>query len=194
MPTLLKIEPGVYDLGSKIIDTGSHRMDIEGSGEDVTIIQGTLPIPSDSLPGDTSPIVVRGEMEIRDLTVENNGGGAGIRVVSATQLRLRDVTILAPNVASQNAGISVTAGANVSIQRSTISAGGVALELLQGSITVTDSHIIGNQYSMWALPGSQISVVSSQVEGVSKKNAGTQAQTICLFSYDAVYQPLSSTC
>jgi hypothetical protein len=85
--------------------------------------------------------------------VQNDGGGVGIQVVAAAQLRLRDVTILSPNVTRQNAGIYVQDGANVSIHRSTIRAGVVALAVLQGSITVTDSHIVGNQHSMTTLPG-----------------------------------------
>ncbi len=66
-PFLVKIEPGVYDLG-----TGSLKMreyvDIEGSGQNATIITSTA---FDNW--DTGTIVAVNNAELRNLTVENRG-------------------------------------------------------------------------------------------------------------------------
>ncbi|TFH41271.1 MAG: hypothetical protein E4G94_08230 [ANME-2 cluster archaeon] len=65
---LIIIEPGIYDIGSSALQMKSY-VDIQGSGENVTKITGTI----DSLDSG----VVRGanNVEIRFLTIENTGGG-----------------------------------------------------------------------------------------------------------------------
>jgi hypothetical protein len=67
-PCLLKIMPGFYDVGADTVQMKEY-VDIEGSGENVTILSGTLDA---QLPG-----VVNGasNAEIRFLRVENRGGG-----------------------------------------------------------------------------------------------------------------------
>jgi hypothetical protein len=68
-PYVLKIEPGVYDLGSTSLQMKEY-VDIEGSGEIATKITGKV----DSIFSG----VVRGasNAELRFLTVENNGEGS----------------------------------------------------------------------------------------------------------------------
>lgn len=67
-PCLLKIMPGVYDVGVNSLQMASY-VDIEGSGENVTKITGNVTSWNSG--------VVRGssDAEIRFLTVENKGGG-----------------------------------------------------------------------------------------------------------------------
>jgi len=69
-PYLLKIEPGVYDLGNNGL-TMQSWVDIEGSGENTTTITSTH-----SSISETSSATVTGadNAEIRFLTVENRGG------------------------------------------------------------------------------------------------------------------------
>ncbi|MCJ7668671.1 MAG: hypothetical protein MUP04_10420, partial [Anaerolineae bacterium] len=67
-PYLLKIEPGVYDLGTSAL-TMKEWVDIEGSGELVTTIKR-----SGSSDGGTGTVVGADNAELRFLTVENTGG------------------------------------------------------------------------------------------------------------------------
>lgn len=69
-PCLLKIMPGVYNVGTSTVQMQPY-IDIEGSGENTTIIQGNI---SSS---DFSVGLVTGSnnSEIRFLTINNNGGG-----------------------------------------------------------------------------------------------------------------------
>ncbi len=68
-PYLLKLEPGVYDLG-----TGTLRMksfvDVEGSGEQVTKIRSSGPAGADH-----NTLTGASNAGLRFLTVENTGGG-----------------------------------------------------------------------------------------------------------------------
>ena len=67
-PHLLKIEPGVYDLGTSSFQMKAY-VDVEGSGENTTFITGHI----DS---ETSGVVLgASNAEIRFLTVQNTGGG-----------------------------------------------------------------------------------------------------------------------
>lgn len=68
-PYLIVIEPGVYDLGSQVLQMKAY-VDIQGSGENVTTVTGTV--------SGTYAAVVKGvdNAGMRFLTVENTGGGS----------------------------------------------------------------------------------------------------------------------
>ena len=68
MPYLIIIEPGIYDIGSSALQMKSY-VDIQGSGENVTKITGTI----DTL--DSGVVTGANNAEIRFLTIENTGGG-----------------------------------------------------------------------------------------------------------------------
>lgn len=70
-PCLLKIMPGLYDVGSSPV-VMQPFIDIEGSGENVTKITGAI---STSFPASTGAVKGENNAEIRFLTVENTGGG-----------------------------------------------------------------------------------------------------------------------
>lgn len=70
---LLKIEPGIYDLGTTPLAMKQY-VDIEGSGEDVTTITGTT---SSSSPISTGTILGANNAELRFLTVANVGAVQG---------------------------------------------------------------------------------------------------------------------
>ncbi|MBI4873138.1 MAG: collagen-like protein [Acidobacteria bacterium] len=59
-PYVLKIEPGVYDLGAQVLSMKPY-VDIEGSGRAVTKIAG----------GNWTTVILEGNCEIRDLAVSN---------------------------------------------------------------------------------------------------------------------------
>jgi hypothetical protein len=96
-PYLLKIEPGIYDIGSNSLQMTPY-VDIEGSGENTTEIEGT-----------TAGAVVVGcdHAEIRNLTVENQGGNTfayGISIVSASP-KITNVKVIAKNGQTHTVGI-----------------------------------------------------------------------------------------
>ncbi len=97
-PWLLKIEPGIYDLGSGALSMKPF-VDVEGSGEDVTTI--TAAGNSSIL---TGTVVGANNAELRFLTVKNTGGNTfavGIASVSASP-RLTHVTVTATGGSVEN--------------------------------------------------------------------------------------------
>jgi hypothetical protein len=68
-PMLLKLEPGVYDLGAASLPLKPY-IDLEGSGQNVTTITST------STNGTLSYTAGTGPVELRFLTVNNTGTGA----------------------------------------------------------------------------------------------------------------------
>ena len=88
---LLKIEPGVYDLGTGELVMKQH-VDIEGSGESVITVTSV-----GSASTDTGTVVGADNAELHFLTVENTGGNTeaiAIRNLSAAP-RLTFVTAIA---------------------------------------------------------------------------------------------------
>jgi hypothetical protein len=90
-PYLLKIEPGVYDLGTSAL-VMKEWVDIEGSGELVTTIKR-----SGSSSGATGTVVGASNAELRWLTVENTGGNTYAVAIynSDVSPRLTHVTAIA---------------------------------------------------------------------------------------------------
>jgi hypothetical protein len=94
---LLKILPGVYDIGTNYLSVPSF-VDIEGSGEKSTKIVGS----------GNGPVVAARNMEIRFLTVENTGGGnnSSTAIAATPQVKLTSVTAIAIGGIVDNFGIS----------------------------------------------------------------------------------------
>jgi hypothetical protein len=69
-PWLLKIEPGIYDLGSTGLVMQSW-IDIEGSGISRTKLTRNGGVNS----GDSATVILNDDTELRDLSVEQRGGG-----------------------------------------------------------------------------------------------------------------------
>ena len=104
-PYLLKVEPGVYDVGNSNTPlTMKEWVDIEGSGEGVTkiVASGTA--------GNTGTVVGASNSELRFLTVENTGGtGDAIAIfnpyTSGSTLRLTHVSAAASGSSTHNIGV-----------------------------------------------------------------------------------------
>jgi hypothetical protein len=91
-PYLLKIEPGVYDLGSGGLTMKSY-VDIEGSGQNATFITSARSNASNA--ASSAVFVAASNSELRDLTVTNTGGGAhvsGYFIADKTNAKIRSVT------------------------------------------------------------------------------------------------------
>jgi hypothetical protein len=99
-PYLIKLGPGIYDLGAGSLQMKQY-VDIEGSGENTTIITGHI--------DDVSSGVVQGasNAEIRFLTVRNTGGGTWAVAIynSSVSPKMTNVTALASGGGSGNFGV-----------------------------------------------------------------------------------------
>lgn len=138
-PYLLKIEPGVYDVGSQDTPLAMKPwVDIEGSGEGVT----TLTASGDS---NTGAVVGADNAELRFLTVESVGDFFSIAVYnpSASSLRLTNVTAAATAPASGGSYAVENSGTLTLTQvTATGSGGGVNFGVFNsGSLTMTQTTI-----------------------------------------------------
>lgn len=100
-PYVVKIEPGIYDLGTNMLSMKSY-VDLEGSGQQATIIQGAgAAVPT------TGVVSVASSSELRDLQVKSTGGVSDlvaipILVLDSVDTHIRRVTATAsgPNPCS----------------------------------------------------------------------------------------------
>jgi len=123
-PKLLKLEPGIYDVGPAGLQMKAY-VDIEGSGESVTVITG---IP-EGVGSSTVEGVINGadHAELRNVTVEHRGGGkdGAIGIYSnGTLLALRRVTVNVSGASLVSAGILVADGVTASLHEVDISVSG----------------------------------------------------------------------
>lgn len=99
-PYVLKIEPGIYDLGTSHLIMKDY-VDVEGSGEQVTTVQGT-----GGASANTGTIVGASNAEVRGVTVKSSGGAAAVAIYTdGATLRLNNVTAIASGASSQNFAI-----------------------------------------------------------------------------------------
>ncbi|MBM4386793.1 MAG: hypothetical protein FJ088_03580, partial [Deltaproteobacteria bacterium] len=121
-PYLLKIEPGVYSLGTGTLVMNEY-VDIEGSGETVTKITAL---------GKTSStygtVNFKNNSELRQLTVENTGGNSNAIAINvkSTTARISHVTAIASGGSSNTYGILVDSSSNAVLSHITASASGQA--------------------------------------------------------------------
>jgi hypothetical protein len=107
-PYLLKLEPGIYDVGATPL-VAKDFVDIEGSGRDVTTIQGAISVNSPSAADGVIEIHFN-NLEVRELTVINNdvvGAGSGtfcsaIYLTSDVGPRLTNLTAIVNGRSSAN--------------------------------------------------------------------------------------------
>lgn len=143
-PYLLKLEPGIYDLGSSPLAL-KPDISLEGSGESSTTVQGSpgslqAVLSADTLGADT--------VEVRSLTVSGSGSGngnfTGISVnKSVVRLLQLTVTISADSTATSLAsGITLLGGTSAEIDRArvTATAGQVAIGISFNDSTVLVTH------------------------------------------------------
>lgn len=102
-PCLLKIMPGVYNIGTNSVQMQPY-VDIEGSGENTTIITGNVGGPNNGTINGAS------NAEIRFLTVQNTGGVTSAIAIaninSNASPKITNVTAIASG-ATHNIGIAI---------------------------------------------------------------------------------------
>lgn len=179
-PWLLKLEPGLYDLGSQGLALPSY-VDLEGSGEGTTVISSTIQATSQDNPADKATVRTASSNEIRFVTIQNSGGGTNRRTslgvpAGMTNVSLYKVTLKTSggNVAFglYNAGI-------VTINQATIQAGqagNTAGIENYSSATIKDSTITASStyfaYALDTLSGSTTMVEGSTLSASVSSSLG----------------------
>jgi hypothetical protein len=147
-PYLLKIEPGVYDFESGRLLMKSH-VDVEGSGEKVTILTG-----SGRATVNSGTVTGAADSELRSLTVENYGGNILATPIynSGARFTLRNVTLQAAGGSSINQGIH-NRGQDVTLRDVTI--------LVDGSSSANSYGIVNDTTSI--LPEATLTIVNVHI-------------------------------
>jgi|GEM_PF-6902969 len=137
-PWLLKVEPGIYDLGTNQLVPKAY-VDIEGSGRDSTII--TSAAQGNGGPGATVLVYPGTLAEMRELTVKNTSAGMG-----------RGLYLLSDDFALRRVNVDVN-----TVDQS------VALEIVNSSPTLSDVSI-KIQTGRWGATGLSMWSSSSKIE------------------------------
>jgi small nuclear ribonucleoprotein (snRNP)-like protein len=218
-PCLVKILPGIYDIGTNTLEMKPY-VDIEGSGEKVTIIRGSSDDNSGTL------VTMSSHTEIRFLTVENTGGGnysVAISSPPALEVKITNVRIIVSGGTTKNIGFSSITHlmpplSSIRLTNVTINISGNAtnygvLKSIDGSFNlnnVTISVIGGNkdygvatdggttidgstikaETSIYNLGGTPVGVINTMIDG-SVSGPGT---TKCAGVYDENFTFYANTC
>ncbi len=104
-PCLLKIMPGVYDIGAGTLAMASY-VDIDGSGENTTVITGA--VGNASIPLVNGVVNGADNAEIRFLTIRNTGTGSyvGAMVNTGVSPKISNITLNASGGTNTNYGIA----------------------------------------------------------------------------------------
>lgn len=144
-PWLVKVEPGIYDVGTTPL-TMKPYVDIEGSGEGTTTLLG---ITSGSSPG-TGTVVGSSNAELRFLTVQSAGANVHVAVFTSGSVRLTHVTATATG---GNVPISVynINGSSVLTSVTISSSGGYSSGFYNvfGSPTLVDASVTSGQTAVF---------------------------------------------
>lgn len=171
-PYLIKIEPGIYDLGTGTLQMRAY-VDIEGSGQGVTLLRGER--QTDDV---TGLVNAASNAELRQLSIEVTGGGGshavGISNNNASP-RISDVSIRTDGATSY--GIVNRSGASPRIERVTINATGATVlaaglaHFDGGTPTIVDSSLRadasppGNSAGLSVVGGATVTVLGGTLEG-----------------------------
>ncbi len=138
-PCLLKIMPGVYAVGASTVQMRSY-IDIEGSGENTTIIQG-------SIDGSSSGVVNgASNAELRLLTVKNTGGAVYALAVTnrSASPKMTNITVVTSGSFQSYGVFNVSSSpimTNVTVTASGGSNSNVGVYNLASSPTITNVTI-----------------------------------------------------
>ncbi|NWJ96029.1 MAG: hypothetical protein HXX20_09620 [Chloroflexi bacterium] len=158
-PYLLKLEPGQYDLGSASL-TLLPYVDLEGSGEVITVISST--IGSSSNPVTNGTLIVVSNTETRFLKIANSSTATNTYQTSiyipatTTNVHFTDLDITASG-GINSFGIFNSYGSMATVQNSTFTVSGDInswnyglLNLSSGTVTVQNStlNVSGGQQSV----------------------------------------------
>jgi hypothetical protein len=200
-PCLVKILPGVYDIGTNTLQMQSY-VDIEGSGENITKIKGS------GSGYDTFSIVIEGakHSELRSLTVEHTGSeDYSIAVVGYPLQKLTNITAISTEGAEKNYGvycavevilfsenfIQSNSSAPLKISNATViaSGGNESVGVENGPVIIEKSSVTGSTYSIRVY--NETYVVNTQIDGPV---GGFPGMTTCAGVYDENFTFYANTC
>ena len=194
---LIKLGPGIYDIGTNSLQMKAY-VDVEGSGENTTIITGHI----DS----SSSAVVSGanNAELRFLTVQNTGGGSSARALCTNNLdtllkpssfKITNVTASASG-GQQNSGV-VNAYSSPTMTNVTASGSGGTnnwgvYSIGSGTVRINHSVIKGSTSTVVNGAGVITYVGNTQLDGGPVSFYG--GTLTCAGVYDENYAFYASTC
>ena len=166
-PVLIKLEPGVYDLGGRSALLKSN-VDLEGSGPSRTLIQSSHDGSIDSSAVIWIQNLGRESSRISRLTVSNSGAGTSIGI-SATKsdLLLENVTIQSFRSASRLVGVQALGSVYVAMSNSRV--------LLAGGDSAFGVLVDGSQMELRDLDV-QVSNANLFEAALATRNANGQTQ------------------
>lgn len=140
-PYLMKIMPGIYDLGSSALSLKDY-VDVEGSGENVTLIKSSIA----GVAG--GAVNVAGNSDIRFLAIANVGGGesaVGLSIRNfAGNNRLTNLLISASGGSDVNYGI-INSGEGPTTMTNVVaiaSGGGTSVGISNGQTTFVMNNVV----------------------------------------------------
>lgn len=185
-PCLLKVMPGIYDLGSGTLSMQAH-IDIEGAGENSTLITSAT---STGIPSGGT-VCGANNSEIRLLTIASTGlAGTGI-TNNGTSPKLTNITVTVTGVGSQGVrGIWNGAGSSPDIDNVTVNVSGATATVVTGifnaggpmvmnNVAVTLSGNLGEEYGIDNSSASSILMnnvtvtISVNLYGVAVRNSAS---------------------
>jgi hypothetical protein len=148
-PYLLKIEPGIYDIGATTL-TMKTFVDIEGSGENATFIVAAR--GGASIAASAAAINTAASSALRQLTVTNTAPGSAIGIAlfsTSASTSVSHVTINSTGAATSSIGVFASTGGTLTMSDVTLTAtsingtSGAAGVQLAGAAkaTILDSRI-----------------------------------------------------
>ena len=188
-PCLLKIMPGVYPIDTSSVVMQNY-IDIEGSGENVTVIQGN----TGSL---DSGVVAGADAEVRFLTVKNTGGGANaiaIRNINASP-KFTNVSITASGGTDNYGVYNSTSSPTMTNVTITVLGGTNSYGVFsEGSskVKIHNSVIEATIFSLWSSGAVTTLVANTElVHGLIYNLGGTLT---CVGAYNGNYAAVDANC
>ena len=140
--TLIKLEPGTYDLGTTHL-TMTQGVDLEGSGEGLTTI--TSQVVRGSSSNTSGTVVITNSSEIRFLTIANNGTTTSKAAVYGNGVdktaKLTNVTISVSGGGNSSYGINNNGTASPTIKNVTITVSGGSNDFGISNFSSSSPHI-----------------------------------------------------
>ena len=193
-PYLIKVGPGVYDLGAGSLQMKEY-VDIEGSGEKTTKITGVA--NNFSYPPTNGTINGASNAELRFLTVENTGVGylKAALLNSSASPSILHVTANASGGSEGNFGVYNSSSSPVMTNVTASGSGGTycygVYNASSGTVKINHSVIKGTNNTMYNESGVTTRVANTQLDGGYVANFGTLT---CVGAYDGNYVGLNTNC
>jgi hypothetical protein len=208
-PMLLKIEPGIYDVGSTPVAMKSW-VDLEGSGRGITTIRGSLTGGSTG----SGIVVVAADSELRSLSVVNDSSDMAdsAAVVVSVGGRVTDVAAVATDSWVLHRAILAWSSSGSSplpvIRDVTATAVGRALQVFAPGLEADNLEAVGSEAfllssgsvsarnsifkgSITATSLGDVAFVASQLDGALSCEF---SDCSCVASHDADFRELTAAC